>query len=352
MKKRGRGGYRYKGEFPQFDYISLEDVVKTGIYIIKHLLYNPDNIVYVGSALAYKPNSIRSGFRLRWCRHLQDLKDNKHHSQYLQNVCNKYGIENLRFDILQFCGEKGIHKIETDWIAKLNAYTKGYNGTKEGGNCTGFKMYETVVDKRRKKLARYDLDGNFIDIWKDRRHVKEILGIDFNQQAIGSTNYSAGSYMWTYSTINNPLKIESYRDLSTTQVLCYDLEGNFIKLYKRMIDATNEMNIPGGNISKATRGISSRNGIACGYQWRLYTENYPIKIEPWIPKTGFQKRMVSTNLVTGEIKIHLSLRKLAEELKISRSQVTKNRKEGITLIKMQKKPYHKFRIEFYDLPVR
>lgn len=63
---------------------------RAGVYQIISLI---DNRQYVGSTI---------DFNNRWvCNHQSNLRRNKHHSRHLQNFYNKYGFENLAFEILE-----------------------------------------------------------------------------------------------------------------------------------------------------------------------------------------------------------------------------------------------------------
>lgn len=341
-------GYSYKKEFEQFNHVPLEDSLKTGVYVIRHLDHNPDSVVYVGRATTIIPDTIRSGFRLRWIRHLAELRTVKcHHSPYLQNVCNKYGADRLRFDILEYCTKEESAVIETKWIRQLGAYTNGYNGVEESIGGTGFKMYEHVVDKIRKNWARYDLDGKLIDTWRGLRKIQTELKIVFHPDIYqDSSSYSAGGYMWRrYDT--TPLeRIAPFVDSRIAPVLCYSLDGKFIKKYDRMIDAVEETGVPNGNISKAVRVVGKNaTHVACGYQWLPYTENYPSEISPWILMTGHQKRVKVTNLVTGEIVIYKSAREMQEKIGIQRMNVKRVQKNGISIVCRNKDPNKRFMIE-------
>lgn len=72
------------------EYKSAKDTwKKSGIYIIKNTL---DDRVYIGST---------NNFRERFRSHRNKLKIGKNASLYLQNFCNKYGIDKLNFEVLE-----------------------------------------------------------------------------------------------------------------------------------------------------------------------------------------------------------------------------------------------------------
>lgn len=64
---------------------------KQGVYIIKSLI---DDRVYIGST---------NNFRQRYNDHLNNFKNKAHVNKYMQNFVNKYGVENLVFEMLCVC---------------------------------------------------------------------------------------------------------------------------------------------------------------------------------------------------------------------------------------------------------
>ena len=63
-----------------------------GIYSITCTI---NNIVYIGST--------EISFKRRWKKHKQRLRHNYHENSYLQNSWNKYGEDNFKFEILEYC---------------------------------------------------------------------------------------------------------------------------------------------------------------------------------------------------------------------------------------------------------
>lgn len=73
-----------------------------GIYKIEY-----KNVIYVGQS---------SDIGHRWKTHLSALRNNKHDNNRLQNVCNKYGIDNLFFSVIEFCKELELTTREQFWV--------------------------------------------------------------------------------------------------------------------------------------------------------------------------------------------------------------------------------------------
>ena len=81
---------------------------KSGIYKISALDYK---YIYIGSA---------SDLYKRFHRHLSQLVKDKHENKYLQNIFNKYGWFNFKFEVLEFCDNKELERKEQFYIDTLN----------------------------------------------------------------------------------------------------------------------------------------------------------------------------------------------------------------------------------------
>lgn len=89
-----------------------------GIYEIRNI---KNNKVYIGSS---------KNIENRWKQHLYMLKNNKHHSVYLQNAWNKYGESNFSFSTIEIVkDENDLFDAEQEWMDSTKCYTSecGYN---------------------------------------------------------------------------------------------------------------------------------------------------------------------------------------------------------------------------------
>lgn len=108
-----------------------------GIYKIQSII-KPDRI-YIGSSV---------DILKRWEGHIFDLKKNKHRSQRLQNHCNKYGLEDIVFSIVEkfvFISKEHILSREQYYIDSLNPY---FCICKIAGNRLGYKTPPEVLLKQ------------------------------------------------------------------------------------------------------------------------------------------------------------------------------------------------------------
>lgn len=60
------------------------------------------------------------------------------------------------------------------------------------------------------------------------------------------------------------------------QLLQYDLNGNFVKEWNKMIEASKNLNIDSGSITNCCKNKQNKAG---NFQWVYKTENYPLKIK-------------------------------------------------------------------------
>lgn len=92
-----------------------------GVYKITNLT---NNKLYIGSSIDIKG---------RWAEHKRDLKNNKHHSTYLQRSWNKYGENSFNFSIIEECNKDDLLDREQFYLDKYKSYKKenGYNVAKD-----------------------------------------------------------------------------------------------------------------------------------------------------------------------------------------------------------------------------
>lgn len=125
----------------------------SGVYCFKNKI---NNKCYIGSS---------SNLYNRKSAHLNDLKNNKHHSVKLQRAYNQYGINNFEYYILEYCEPRILQQAKKCWLDYFNAYYNGYNSTDEVGAPWRGKRQPEEIKKRQKctPVKMIDPDGNVIE---------------------------------------------------------------------------------------------------------------------------------------------------------------------------------------------
>lgn len=309
---------------------SKEDLYKIGIYKI---LFSNDfkNRCYVGSALIQNKRKNQRGFYHRWTRHLSDLELNKHPNKKLQNAFNKYGIENIRFEIIiileKDLDKKVYEQIETNYITQLNSVDKGFNILKLAYTSLGVKRSEesklkNSLAKSKSLIYQYDINGNFICSFRSLKEVG-ITYKNINVRTLLSVfkrkNPKFNNHFWFRVFKGEKYEIPKIKEKESKIIYQYDLEGNFIKKWLNFIQIKKELKIEISNIHAVLRG--ERN-IAFNYYWNydfknkedivknrhLYFTNRPFK-----ECKKRQKQVDCYNLDETFIKTYESITKAKEE---------------------------------------
>lgn len=105
---------------------------------------------YIGSCKMLEYKTSRNGFYYRLYSHIYKLLKGNHHSLKLQNAVNKYGINNINFDIIQTCDSNITISIEQYWLNMLDTFRTGYNSCPTAKSNFGFKHSE----ESRLKMSR------------------------------------------------------------------------------------------------------------------------------------------------------------------------------------------------------
>lgn len=116
-----------------------------GIYQIKNI---KNGRVYIGSSL-----KIEKRIRI----HKDDLRKNTSHSNKLQRAWNKYGENNFKFTILEYCKKEQLLDKEEIYIRKYDSVENGYNACYRGRSALGVKRSKEFKEKcsiSQKKVAK------------------------------------------------------------------------------------------------------------------------------------------------------------------------------------------------------
>lgn len=120
--------------------------------------------IYIGSSI---------NFNQRRNKHLNDLRNNKHHSSYLQRSFDKHGENTFRFYIVENCKETELIEREQFWMNKLKPE---YNISKIAGKNTGYKH-----STETKKLLSYLSKGRKLSKEHKEKISRKLKGIKYPQ---------------------------------------------------------------------------------------------------------------------------------------------------------------------------
>lgn len=108
-------------------------------------IYKITNMVngkyYIGSSVNLKG---------RWNHHKSELRNNQHHSRYLQNAWNKYGEESFVFELCEICDAS--QKLVREQVY-LDTLKPAYNVSPLATGGSGFTLSNEAKEKIRKKAT-------------------------------------------------------------------------------------------------------------------------------------------------------------------------------------------------------
>lgn len=273
--------------------INTIDKKVSGIYAIVNTL---NNHKYIGSS---------KHIRDRMYQHRANLRNNRHHSVYLQNAYNKYGEDKFIWIILETCEpirdtlthieqkyldlnpEYNIAKLATcpaqlhqsqETRDKRAAKLRGRKRSKEFCNL----LSKITMNKVGKKVDQYDLYGNYLRTFNSTAQASRFCG-DYKTRGVGIQYCCKGKiksyygYQWRWHSenstnigeyTNNSMKII---ELSKRKIDKLDLNENLICTYNSVSDAARDLNV-NKNITTVCSNIvqvAKGNSItAYGYKWR------------------------------------------------------------------------------------
>jgi group I intron endonuclease len=233
-----------------------------GIYCIQFNDYK-----YIGSSKCI-------GKRLKG--HLVDLLSNKHHNQTMQRLFDKYGIDNMTYDVVEICDENFLLEREKYHIELLKRpyrinhildpveikRSEIYKERLSIGAKNSFKKGRKIYNQ--KETYMYSLEGMYIKSFENATKAAEYFGDKNNYSVICSAargdNYTAYNYRWSYFKVDKLNKLNKKYKLRP--VLQIDLSNATIKEWESITEAQKTLNIK--NITRAIKN----NLTAGGFKWK------------------------------------------------------------------------------------
>lgn len=195
------------------------------IYIGVHKTENPE--IFDGY--------IGNGLKVGWM-----IKNPKTAFQY---AVKKYGYKNfVRSTLYVFNTAEEAYSKEAEIVNLRFVKDNNNYNTSLGGISSG-----TCYDS----LYQYDYSGNFIKEWNSVQEAINFYGCNSNMFNMAITDKrSAFNSYWTKEYFTN-LDVSNYKKSKHSEIYCYDLEGNLIKLYNSVKEIESDLGFTNASINDA-----------------------------------------------------------------------------------------------------
>lgn len=210
-------------------------------------------------------------FEKRRREHIYDIENELPFHRALK----KYGTDNFEWEIIDTgISDNEIKEKEIYWIKKLNTCvhfpnSNGYNITLGG---------EGGVSWNSRPVLQFDLDGNFIAEYVSCAHASVETGVQPHSinDCANERAGRAGNFQWKFKSECKSFKIPSYKKKESSRkkpIVQLDQEGNYIKTFSSVTEASMETGLRRSNISSCLINSSHRCG---NFQW-VYQKDYDPK---------------------------------------------------------------------------
>lgn len=182
--------------------------------------------------------------------HLQRV--DKTYSSKFHDAISTFGPEAFIWEQIDTASSSDeLAKKEKQYVLQFNAKEEGYNADSGGGFKKSVYQYDLKTGILLNKFDSLDSAGKVVDAIKQQI-----------SRACLSVNKSFGGYRWSYE-YKEPFIPEKDERIKTVKQ--YDCEGNWIKTFSSIIDASCYTNICKSSIAKVCRGERKTAG---GYLWK------------------------------------------------------------------------------------
>jgi group I intron endonuclease len=221
-----------------------------GVYKISFI--NNNGKVYIGST------SNKNGFYKRWCRHILELSKNISKSPALQNATNKYGVDNMRFEVIEECNYKDCIKKEQYYINEYNSFNFGYNSRPFAS--TNLELKYTQEHKNNISKAHKLKRDKYFEIVKnlyfDNLSIKNI-----------SIKLEVSCEFITRILKENNITIRNNKGIKNIEIYQYDIFGNYIKKFNSIRECARDMNVDTQSINNV---LQNKCKHSKNYYYSLY----------------------------------------------------------------------------------
>ena len=192
------------------------------------------------------------------------------------------------------CNHKNIHEETKEKLRRINT---GVVFSEERRRKIGDTFRGKPSPKHRRPILQYDRKGYFIKEWDGMVTIQKEMNLTQTQygmicQCCRGEFGKVFGYIWRYKESDDyPMRLdeESFNraNQQPKMILQYDINGDFIREWDNAHEPAELYGFDFHRIyAICGRNKSNKQGwLAGGYQWRYMTYEYPMKIEPYVPKT-------------------------------------------------------------------
>jgi hypothetical protein len=167
--------------------------------------------------------------------------------------------------------------VENFSIPKCSDYfkcseTSIFRNLKEYGIEKDKSIWIKQLATNQKKVLQYNLDGSFIREWNSTKEVIKELNLYISNCCSGRKK-TCGGFIWRYKDEWFDLRLDKLNE-NLKKITQYDLDGNWIRDFDSMIQASDITGIDDGNIGECCR---KKYKSAGKYIWRYYGDTPPKK---------------------------------------------------------------------------
>jgi group I intron endonuclease len=254
------------------------------------------NVTYSNSGIYKITNKITNNFyigsscklKLRYNRHKCNLLSNTHLNFYLQQSVNKYGIENLTFELLELCNVEVLLEREQYYIDTLNPK---YNIVRD---VSMRSMTQEVKDKisstvkesykngrarplnltQRRAIVKYSAKGEYLETFSSLAEAAKSVNVCKSSvyKSCRNNNWLSGGYKWQYD--GEPFNY-------IPPIVVVDLELNKQYSFQTFTEAEKFIGVNKGVIARTL--FAWGNGIVYKNKYSFHSRNidYKKKKKTW-----------------------------------------------------------------------
>lgn len=229
----------------------------------------------------------------------------------IMNSLQKYGWDAHKFEIIEEIPNEQLNEREKFWIKELDTYCfeNPRNMNMSRGGEEGGRTWMFDIERRKKQSERFKGEGGS---FYGKHHTEE------NKR---KASIRTSAYNKKHGVKVPEWGAEKGREIVRTPIICYDINGYFVKEYRSLKIACDDLCINHSSISQVCNNKRTNVG---GYIFRYKTENYPLKIE--IGEIKYQtvsRPILRLNKDMKVIKEYPSAKEASEELRIPKTTINR-----------------------------